>query len=70
MIWNVIMIKNINLSSKIKLLSEYNAIDADRSKHSSMYKNTDRPYFESRNKHLGLMNELVKNKYVTMFVMQ
>ena len=36
----------INLSSKIKVLSEYNTIGADHSKHSSMYKNTDRSYLK------------------------
>ena len=48
----------INLSSKIKVLSECNTIGTNRSKHLSMYTNSDRPYFEARNKHLGLMNKL------------
>ena len=53
----------INLFSKIKVLSECSTIGADASKHSSMYTNTDRPYFEARNKHLGVTrHELVKNK--------
>ena len=53
----------INLSSKIKVLSECNTLGTDRSKHSSMCTNSDHPYFEARNKRLGLTrHELVKNK--------
>ena len=73
MTWNGIMImaRYINLSSKIKVLSEYSTIDADASKHSSIYTNTDRPHCAARNKHSGLTrHELVKIKYVIVYVAQ
>ena len=54
----------INLSSTIKVLSEYSTIGAYGGKHSSMYTNTDRQYFE------GNRHALVKKKYVIVYVMQ
>ena len=38
----------INLSSKIKILSQYSSVGKDGSKHSSIFKNSDRHYFEAR----------------------